>query len=139
MKKHLIALFAFAFSGACFAQANVEALTQQGGKKMSKEDLQKLHEGGLRYTGLTPGGLQFSQQHKPDGSLSGSITNSRGTASLEGKWTVDDEGRLCVDAVVPSLKANVKNCVHIWKQDEKYFSSVDASPGALVAPKQFAK
>lgn len=43
-----LALVLSVVMGNCWAQANVGELLSQGGQKLSKEDLQKLHEGGSR-------------------------------------------------------------------------------------------
>src|SRR3954469_10258882 len=109
MFRRLLVILALASSESCFAQANVGELTQQGGTKLSREDLVQLHGSGINYGGTLPSGAQFTQLNKQDGSASGNIVSSRGSSGLFGKWTIDETGKLCLDMTVAAGGA-VKGC-----------------------------
>ena len=137
MLKSSLWLLAFAVSGSCFAQSNVAELEKMGGKKMSKEDLVKLHEGGVTMKGTIPSGSPYSQINKPDGTVAGTAGPS-GQFTLSGTWKIDDQGRYCHDvAATGGIKFN--NCVFVWKTADKYYTANNDGPTAQVRDRQFVK
>jgi hypothetical protein len=134
--RFLVAL-SLAVSGSCFAQANVGDLQKINAAKLSKEDLQQLHAGGVTMRGTLGNGQPYSQQNKPDGTVGGSAGNSNQFV-LSGTWKIDDAGRYCHDiAASGGLKFN--QCSIIWKADNKYYASPDDAPGSAVRERQFVK
>lgn len=124
-------------AGGCWAQANVGELLNQGGQKLSKEDLQKLHEGGVTQSGALGNGTPYSEQHKPDGTLSGRAGPS-GQYSLNGNWKIDDAGKLCLD-ITPTAGPRLNSCSVIWKAGDKYFASLTEEPNAVVRERKYTK
>ena len=139
MPKKILFLLLLAISSTGFAQSNVGELTQQGGKKLSKEELQQLHAGGVTYKGALTNGGTFTEQHKTDGSVSGSAQTPRGSSGLTGTWTINDEGRLCTVVTIVANGNKLDACRVIWKQGDKYFSSDGDAPATAVISRQFEK
>ena len=139
MSKKILFLMLLAMSSATFAQSSVGELTQQGGKKLSKEELQQLHAGGVTYKGALQSGGTFSEQHKTDGSVSGNAQTARGSSGLVGTWNINDEGRLCTVVTVLASGNKLDSCRFVWKQGDKYFSSDGDAPGTTLLSRQFEK
>ena len=115
MPKKMLVLMLLAVSSVGFAQSNVGELMQQGGKKLSTEELKLLHAGGVTYKGALASGSPFRQEHKPDGSVSGSLQTLRGTSGLVGTWSINAEGRLCAVVTVTFNGNKLDTCLFIWK------------------------
>ena len=139
MFRTICGVFLAIFAGAAFAQANVGELSQQGGKKMSKEELQQLHEGGVRFKGVILSGAQFSQKHAPDGSVSGSAQNFRGSTGIVGKWNISDTGQLCLDLRFVASGTTSDTCRFVWKIGDKYYAAENDEPATVVQVRQFEK
>ena len=136
LQKYLVAL-TFVVSGSCFAQANVGDVIKLGAMKMTKEELQQLHSGGVTMKGVLGNGTPYSQQNKPDGTVAGTGGNN-GQFTLTGTWKIDDSGKYCHDvAASGGLKINI--CSIIWKADGRYFASVDDAATTVVRERQFVK
>ena len=134
--KYLIALL-FVMPGFCFAQVNVGEIIKIGATKMSKEQLQQLHAGGVTMKGTLRNGTPYNQLNKADGTVSGTGGNS-GQFTLSGTWKIDDAGRYCNDVTASGgLKINV--CTVIWKSDNRYFASADDAETTEVRERQFIK
>ena len=133
-----IALAAFLYGGACFAQATVAELTTQGAKKLSTDELQKLHAGGVTQKGTTRTGADYTQQNKPDGSVSGNAQSARGSAGLYGTWKIEDSGKLCLDLKTTS-GGTLQSCFFVWTLGDKYFSTVEDVAATEARPIQFIK
>jgi hypothetical protein len=134
--RFLVAL-AFIVPGYCFAQSNVGDIMKLGATKMSKEELQQLHAGGVTMKGALGNGTPFSQTNKPDGSISGTAGNG-GQFTLSGTWKIDDGGKYCHD-VAASGGLRFNNCNVIWKADNRYFASADDAATTAVRERQFVK
>ena len=133
-----IALVTLLHGGACFAQATVAELTTQGAKKLSKEELQKLHAGGVTQKGTTRNGADYTQQNKPDGSVSGNAQSTRGSAGLYGTWKIEDSGKLCLDLKTTS-GGSLQSCFFVWTLGDKYFSTLEDTAATDARPIQFIK
>jgi hypothetical protein len=137
VSKAYLAAFAFVVSGSCFAQANVGDVMKLSAVKMSKEELQQLHSGGVTMKGTLGNGSPYSQQNKADGTIAGTAGNN-GQFTLTGTWKIDDSGKYCHDvAASGGLKFN--NCSVIWKAGDRYFASADDAPASPVRERQFVK
>ena len=136
LHKTLIAVGAL-LAGTAFAQANVSELLAAGGSKLSKEELQQIHAGGVTMKGTLNNGSPYSQWNKADGSIGGTAGNS-GQFSLSGSWKIDDAGKYCHDvAASGGLKFN--GCFVAWKSGTKYFLSADEAATTVVRERQFVK
>lgn len=131
------ALALWLVAGSCWAQANVGELIKQGAQKLSKEDLQKLHEGGVTQSGALVNGTPYTEQHRPDGTISGRAGSS-GQFSLGGTWKIDDAGKLCLD-VVPQSGPRLTSCAFIWKAGDKYFVAPNDDPNTAVRERKYTK
>jgi hypothetical protein len=99
---------------------------------MTKKELQKLHEGGVTYSGALANGTPFSQRNKPDGSVEGKAGDR---FTLSGTWRIDDSGRYCHD-VKASGGLAFSTCSIIWKAGNKYYNSTNDT---RVNDRQFVK
>ena len=134
--RYLVAL-AFVASGACHAQTNVGELAAAGGVRLTKDDLQQLHAGGVTMKGVISNGSPYSQLNKADGTIGGTAGNN-GQFTLSGTWRIDDAGKYCHDvAASGGLKFN--GCVVMWKAGSRYFASADDAATTAVRERQFAK
>ena len=132
-------IFLMVLSSVSFAQSNVGELMQQGGKKLSAEELKQLHAGGVTYKGSLASGGTFREQHKTDGSVSGNAQTLRGSSGLVGTWNINDEGRLCIIVTVLASGNKLDTCRFIWQQGDKYFSADGDAPETTLVSRQFEK
>lgn len=112
---------------------------KQGGTKMTKEELQQLHAGGVTMKRTLANGTPYRQQNKADGTVGGSGGNSS-QFTLSGTWKIDDTGRYCHDiASSGGIKANT--CNFVFKAGSKYFVTTTATdtPETAVRERQFVK
>ena len=126
---------ALAASGSVWAQATVEEATKAGAVKMTKEDLQALHAGGVTMSGSLTNGTAYSQQNKPYGTVSGT---AGGRFTLTGTWRIDDAGRYCHD-VAASGGLAFNNCSVMWKLGDRYLFSSNETPSSTVRERKFTK
>lgn len=139
MLKAYLAALALAVSGSCLAQANVGDVMKQGGAKMSKEELQQLHAGGVTMKGTLNNGTPYSQQNKADGTVGG-VGGNNNEFTLSGTWKIDDTGKYCHDiASSGGIKAN--SCNSVYKAGGKYFVTTTPTdtPETAVRERQFVK
>jgi len=127
---------ALAASGSVFAQTTVEEAIKAGAVKMTKEELQALHAGGVTMNGALNNGTPYSQRNKADGSVEGNAAGGRFT--LSGTWLIDDSGRYCHD-VKASGGLAFNSCSIIWKAGNKYFAAQNETPSTRVSERQFVK
>ena len=124
-------------AGSCWAQSNVGDLLKMDAKKMTREEVVQLHEGGVGMRGTLANGTPYTEQHKPDGSISGAAGGS-GQYSLSGTWRIDEAGKLCTQ-VAASGGLSFNNCVILWKAGDKYYASPNEGANAAVRERQFFK
>ena len=86
-------------ASSVFAQSPAD-ITAQGGKKLSKEEIQALLVG-ASVSFLSPAGGDFTLGYDKNGSISGSIMTKGGAQMLGGTWKVDDSGRYCESVSTP--------------------------------------
>lgn len=123
-------------SGSCLAQSNVGDLIKQGGTKMTKEELQALHAGGVTMKGALQNGSPYSQLNKPDGTVAGTA----GKFALVGTWKIDDAGRYCHDVGATGRGGqNFSNCNFIYKAGAKYYAAPTEASDAAVREREFVK
>lgn len=138
MSKNLAATAAFFFASACLAQSTVGALAVQGAKKLSEDEIRQLHGGGVTIKGTTRLGAPYSQLHRPDGSVSGTIRNAQGDDGIYGNWHVDAAGKQCI-AVKFTNGGALDACFYVWTLAGRYFSASADVPGTPVRPIQYVK
>ena len=139
MLKAYLAALALAVSGPCLAQSNVGDVMKQGGTKMTKEELQQLHAGGVNMKGTLANGTPYSQVNKADGAVGG-VGGNNNQFTLSGNWKIDDTGKYCHDiASSGGIKAN--SCNFVYKAGSKYFVNTTATdaPETAVRERQFVK
>ena len=138
MMKKAVAALALVFCGVCVGQSTVGEVTQQGGKKLSKEDLQQLYAGGVTAKGTTRSGAHYVQQNKADGSVSGNGQTLRGSTGIYGGWKINDDGQECWDLKFTS-GGSLAGCWFLWKLGDKYFAASVDAPDTAVSIKQYEK
>ena len=84
-------------SAGAGAQNTLGELLDAGGKKLSKEEVQKAVTG-ARTFGKTASGANGEFEFKADGTYSGVVQSaSGGAAGVMGKWAAADGGKLCIE------------------------------------------
>lgn len=137
-QKKLIAAVSCLIASACLAQSTVGALAQQGAKKPSEAEMRRLHGGGVALQGITRLGAPFKQQHRPDGSVSGSIRHAQGEDGIFGHWHIDDAGKQCI-AVKYTNGGELDACFYVWMLAGRYFSASADVPDAPVRTIEYVK
>jgi hypothetical protein len=140
-----LAAFALFISGGSFAQSTLEELSQKGGKKMTGEELQQLHAGGVTFKGVTRNGFEFQQLNKADGTVVGQQVTTRVRLEISGAWKIDDQGKLCMALKLngtgraSNSSTNIDYCTYIWKQGDKYYAVDGDTPQSTASPREFVK
>ena len=137
MSKILLAA-ACLFAGSGLAQSTVGALALQGATKLSEQEMWRLHGSGVALQGTTRLGARFKQQHRPDGSVSGSIRHAQGEDGIAGNWYIDDAGKQCI-AVKYTNGGELDACFYVWTLAGRYFSASADLPDAPVRPIEYVK
>lgn len=136
-----MAALAGVFASAGLAQVSVDtvdALAAAGARKLSEDDIRQLHGGGVTVRGVTRLGAPYSQLHRPDGSVSGSIRNLNGEDGIHGHWHVDDAGKQCI-AVKFTNGGELDACFYVWTIGGRYFAASTDVPGTPVRSIQYVK
>ena len=93
-----------------------------GGKKLSADEFKS------EIVGKNVGGQgnngPWRREHRADGALGGSVTGRGGSPlSMNGNWTVDDAGKVCVKYTYGPRKLEEAFCTFYFKQGDQYFAS----------------
>jgi hypothetical protein len=109
-----------------FAQepSTVGDLLTKGGKRLAREEMVSL------IAGATMSGVQidrsdvtFENEYKSDGTVKGFARNAAiGLLSITGTWSVDEQGRLCVD-LSNNRGGIIRNCTVFFVLDGQYYSA----------------
>jgi len=141
-----LVICALLFSGACYADMTGGEVLQQGGKKMTAEELQQLHAGGVKYNGKRLNSLDFTELHNADGTVLGAAQSTRSRMEIKGTWKISDTGQLCVALIYATTgrgasqnQTNVDSCESILKQGDKYYAVANDSPGSPASVREFVK
>lgn len=73
----------------------VGELLKNGGRKLDKDELEKLVKGAT-ISGIRPSSRPFKYTYKVDGALAGNQSSSGGNSyGVFGTWSVNEQGKLC--------------------------------------------
>jgi len=93
-----------------------------GGKKLSADEF-KSEMVGKNVGGQGTNG-PWRREHRADGALGGSLVGRRGEPwQINGNWTVDDAGKVCVKFTYSPRKLEEAFCTFYFKQGDQYFAS----------------
>ena len=107
---------------------SVTALAEDGAVKMSKEELLSFLPG-VKVTQIASSGSERHWTNEPGGKiymntnnkLYGSAMGTQ-TASHEGTWSVNDEGKYCIDVDWKRIRENW--CANVLKAQDNYYLNV---------------
>ena len=121
-----ISVLSLVFSSSALAQSTLGEAINMGAKKVLKEEFLSLLPAtmsGISSTGKT----RFELKQKADGSFSGWVTTVQGNASTGsfGTWSMDENGKRCVDETLSSWSMNWKECNFLFKVSGRYFRVSD--------------
>lgn len=109
---------------SAFAQTNLGELLDMGAVKMGKEEwLSKLP---ASYSGISfSGKVKFRFDFEANGKFSGFVESTQGTASTGsfGTWTMDDNGKKCIDEKLTSWNMTWNECYYTFKLGDRIFAS----------------
>lgn len=83
----------------------------------------------LTVSGLTStGNAEFKLTFKADGTLLGHVRTLEGaTSGTFGTWTIDDDGKRCIDETLSAWNMKVQECAYTMKLGDKYFATRTAT------------
>ena len=113
-------------AGAAQAQSTLGDLLDRGAQKLSLSEVRAL--GDLRLMRSTPDADAFMTM-RADGSVVGIVHNKEGHGSSEavGSWSMDANGRRCVDAALPAFNSHWKQCGYTYRIGASiYFAPSDS-------------
>jgi hypothetical protein len=137
----MVSLLALPPEALCQQPATVGEILDKGGQKLTKEEAIKL------VTGATISGISMNYPdtkteytYKSDGSMSGGASriSARGFTSVNGRWSVNDDGQLCTDRTTSSRRSDVY-CDHYFSLGGKYYASRSTDKGALVVEREIKR
>lgn len=104
------------------AAEDLGSILDGGGKKLSADEFKS------EIVGKNVGGQgnngPWRREHRADGALGGSVTGRGGSPlSMNGNWTVDDGGKVCVKYTYGPRKLEEAFCTFYFKQGDQYFVS----------------
>jgi hypothetical protein len=130
----VVSLLAIPLEALCQQPATVGEILDRGGQRLTKEEVIKL------VTGATVSGISMTNYpdykteytYKSDGSMGGSSSRiaGRGFNTVNGRWSVNDDGQLCTDRATSSGRSDVY-CDHYFSLGGKYYASRTADKAAL--------
>lgn len=111
------------------AQNTVGELLDAGGAKLTKA--QQIAElSGTNVSGLTASGkAEMNVDFKADGTFSGLLTSKGpgGTSPTIGKWSVDDNGKMCTDERMAAWNIHHKACFYSYRLGEASYRTTSDS------------
>ena len=131
--KAFAALLVWSTSHFAHAQSNLGELLDQGAKKMPGAAVKAwLLSGTLTGSSLT-NGFPVEVRYKEDGSFTGSVAAPRGPVGIWGKWTLQDDGKLCAEIAAATRPDVQRTCVYFFSIAERYYvSESESDRGAKV-------
>ena len=127
--KMLLAVSLTAAFTYAHAQSTLGELLDAGAKKLTKEQIVSAMAG-TKITGPTSSGrAEMNIDLNTDGTLSGYLTSLQGgsTSGTIGKWTVDTNGKACIDERLTAWNMNHQECWFSYVLGEEYFRTVTDS------------
>lgn len=113
-------------ASAAQAQATLGELLDQGARKLHLAEVRAL--GDLRLMRSAPDADALLTM-RADGSVVGVVHNKQGHGSSEavGSWTMDGNGRLCVEVALPAFNSHWKQCGYTYRIGASiYFAPSDS-------------
>lgn len=133
VRQALLGGFLSLLSALAIGQESLGEVMDQGGKPLSKQDLNLLVGSWIKWS--NPNGmLDFQVQPNDGGSLQGSARGMRGlTGPLDGRWNITDDGRFCMSAKFQLGKqsGDFDRCSYWYRAGDNYW--VSGSPGDRAA------
>lgn len=111
------------------AQNTVGELLDAGGVKITK-DQQIALVSGTNVSGLSASGrAEMNVDFKADGTFSGVLTakGPGGTSPTIGKWSVDDNGKMCTDERMTAWNMQHKACFYSYRLGEANYRTTSDS------------
>lgn len=129
-----VILFAAAIgcAGVAQAQTTLGALLDQGARKLTATEAGRLAPlGVVRQVADSDTVVMIY----PNGTVVGSVTNKQGHGSSEarGTWTMDTNGRRCVDVDLPGFNMKWKQCAYTYRLGEQLFAAASDSDRSAIA------
>jgi hypothetical protein len=119
--------------------ATVGNLLDQGGRRLTKDEIIRL------YTGATVTGSQvgkaatrFRTTYNADGSANGSAVWPGGSTTVTGSWSIDAAGQVCND-LTNSFGGKVQGCLPYFVLDGTYYSARMTDRTEPIYERQFTR
>ena len=135
----VIAVIFLVTATGAFAQqiSTVGDILNQGGRKLSKEEIQRLYMGAT-VSGHRMGMPEITFQNKllPDGTVTGTAwRNGQAVASISGRWSMTNNAQICFD-----LNNNTEhNCYYFYILSNRYYAAPSEDKSAPVYERQFTR
>lgn len=118
----------FIFLGeTSYAQENKDTLgyyLDRGAKQLKEEHVRKIYSGKtMRGTSIT-GESEFELTYNPDGTFEGNVkqtTSPYSSSRSRGTWTVDPDGKHCINETLVDWNIQLKNCLYFFYTGEAVF------------------
>jgi len=135
-----------AISSVAYGQepATVADLLAQGGKKLTKAEVQALYSGALVSGAVysTVQNIAFKSRTAADGSLTGDVWNNekpeRPAIKIAGTWEVNDLGQYCSD-IESTRVERVKACGHYYTLDGRFYAGGTGEPSERLVERKFER
>lgn len=119
--------------------ATVGDIQKQGAIKLGRPEVVAL------YSGATVSGAQvgrpntrFRLAFKKDGSATGSYSGPGGQGTVNGIWTVNDAGQICID-FVNSNAGKVQGCNVVFSQGGRFYDARTDAVADVVYEREITK
>lgn len=121
LKSPLLAAL-LACAGGAHAQSTLGELIDLGARKITPAQAQALGPLGITRQGADSN--VFMTLH-PDGTVVGSVDNRQGHGSspAHGTWTMDANGKRCVDVALPAFGMTWNQCGYTWQLGHQLFAA----------------
>lgn len=132
MSAHIKILWAVSLSAVftyAQAQTTLGELLDAGATKITKDQMVAAL-GGAKITGATSSGkADMNIDFKADGTFSGYVTSrgAGGTSGSVGKWTVDANGKTCIDEYLSAWNMHHKECWFSYRIAEQSYQTISDS------------
>lgn len=138
--KALVAVASFAMVTCVQAQSTIGELLDAGAVKLSREQV-VAGLSGTKIVGITSTGrAEMNIDLNADGTLSGVVTSLRNasTSGSVGKWTVDENGRTCIDETLTAWSMRHQECFFSYRLGDQSYRTVSDSEerGTVVVKSQ---
>lgn len=125
----LVFVLLSSFAASAAAQETLGELLDAGAVKVPKEYLLPAMAG-TKITGLTSSGkAEMNIELKEDGTVSGYVVAVHNGASsgTVGKWTVDENGKSCIDERLTQWNMEHNECWFTYRLDSRTFRTITGS------------